>query len=783
MPRIHLLEPAAHDRTPLPRETVRVLGIDLGTTNSTVCDAVFDPDEPEIDIPGEIVVEQDCFGEIVAGALVPSVVAVVNDRPVVGHAAARMRAAPAELNLEEQASIFYETKNDIGLGKVYFKAPPGFRSPAEIGGHILGALHTEATIAEGAARVVVTVPASFQTAQRGETIRAAELAGLHLEPGDLLDEPVAVFIDKFVSADGEPFVRRGAGRALVFDFGGGTCDVAIFHVVAAPRCRPLITPLAVSRYHRLGGGDIDRAIVYKALIPQLLEQNGLARHGLTFDDKRNHAEPALLAVAETLKVELCSSSDVASATIHKTVRIQLEDRELRLKNPTLTLATFESLLRPFLERDPLFGSSSEYRIELSIFAPIWDAFDRTGLSADDIDYVILAGGSTLIPQVVSAIGEAFPRADLIRYEDAISVQTAVARGAAYHALSLALFGEGITRPVTLENISLRTSTGLAEVIPKGVDLPYPKEGGWAWPCVLAVPAARADGPVEMRIEVVAGLDSTLLDVRFWDMPESVTAGQPLRVEARLDENRQLHLRVSTDDAAQEPLAVRIENPITHVVNPGEVRLRIEESERQLESESVPASEIVSRLTTLGSDYAEIGYREKALDRYRRALRKLGRPSGWILFKMGLVAGDLGDRESQEKFYLQAAEADTAMSSPLFNLALSKFRQDLLDEARTHINAAIDRSPDGPYYALKASIANAAGDIATRDRALERAFHEFAPVTTLDSFELHWFEAAAVLKGDAGLVDRAKEVRRSMTLRKGLGIVERGVLPDCLASAQ
>lgn len=149
--------------------------------------------------------------------------------------------------------------------------------------------------------------------------------------------------------------------------------------------------------------------------------------------------------------------------------------------------------------------------------------------------------------------------------------------------------------------------------------------------------------------------------------------------------------------------------------------------------------------------------------------------------MGLVAGDLGDRESQEKFYLQAAEADTAMSSPLFNLALSKYRQDLLDEARTYINAAIDRSPDGPYYALKASIANAAGDIATRDRALERAFHEFAPVTTLDSFELHWFEAAAVLKGDAGLVDRAREVRRSMTLRKGLGIVERGVLPDCLAA--
>ena len=102
--------------------------------------------------------------------------------------------------------------------------------------------------------VVVTVPASFQVAQRMETIKAASLAGLQIDNGDLFDEPVAAYIDYLTThiADGtgndiEP------GRLLVFDFGGGTCDIAIFQL-AAPATNRLIgvSPLSISRFHRLG---------------------------------------------------------------------------------------------------------------------------------------------------------------------------------------------------------------------------------------------------------------------------------------------------------------------------------------------------------------------------------------------------------------------------------------------------------------------------------------------------------------------------------------------------
>jgi hypothetical protein len=66
-----------------------------------------------------------------------------------------------------------------------------------------------------------------------------------------------------------------------------------------------IAPLAVSRYHRLGGGDIDLAILHEVLIPQIIEQNGLKEHHLTFDDKHRVLAPAFLSVAESLKISLC----------------------------------------------------------------------------------------------------------------------------------------------------------------------------------------------------------------------------------------------------------------------------------------------------------------------------------------------------------------------------------------------------------------------------------------------------------------------------------------------
>lgn len=777
MAKIRFLEPASHKSTDLPVGPVRVLGIDLGTTNSSVAEGVWDPNGEAAPRARCLSIDQETVGEPVRDSLVPSVVAIVGDRTIVGRGASQLRRAPAEHGLKEDTTLFYETKNFIGLNKTYYNAPEGFRSPAEIAGFVLGLLHREATASETAERVVVTVPASFQSNQRAETVRAAALAGIDIAPGDLLDEPVAAFIDWFVAKDGKPFTTDGPGTLLVFDFGGGTCDVAVFRVDATSGDRPSISPLAVSRYHRLGGGDIDRAIVYEALVPQLLARNDLAKFDLGFDAKRNVLEPALLAVAETLKVELCSNAASEKATVYKTIKIELEDRELLLADPKLTRAELESILEPFLDRDLFFTAGSEYRTQLSMFAPIQDALERAALEFDEVDYVLLAGGSTLIPNVVSAIEKAFDRANVLSYATSAGVQTAVARGAAYHAMSLALFGEGIVKPITHDAISLRTNSGLVEIVPKGVELPYPLDQRSERREALAVPETCSAGSLELKIEVVVGSELNLLDSRLWEIPAPVEKGEPLGIEVCLDENQVLHLTLQSERAGSSPFSMRIENPITHVVNPGEVRRRIDETERDLETGSVPPHRVVEALTNLGKDYAEIGFREKGLDRLQRALRRLRRPDARILHQMGIIAGELGDEVNEQKYYLQATAADARWDAALFNLALAQFRRGELEEARGHVDLAIERSTAAPHYVLKAKIAAAMQDDGARARALDRAFEEFAPLPTLNAWELGWYENAAALKGDADLTARIQAEKKARAGSQPVERSDRGVLPD------
>ena len=88
-------------------------------------------------------------------------------------------------------------------------------------------------------RTVITVPASFQLSQRQDTVEAAAKAGLSLQGGDLLDEPVAAFLDYIITHGTEQILVYGQKtNFVVFDFGGGTCDVAVFELHLADRSAP-----------------------------------------------------------------------------------------------------------------------------------------------------------------------------------------------------------------------------------------------------------------------------------------------------------------------------------------------------------------------------------------------------------------------------------------------------------------------------------------------------------------------------------------------------------------
>lgn len=784
------------EAVPLP---VRVLGIDLGTTNSSVAEVVWSYGREGPPVAECIEIEQPTDTGPYIHVLVPSVVALHQGRVWVGEGAKRLRA---RAELRRNKDIFYECKNDIGVRRTYHLAPEGFRSAGEIAAHVLAFLR-DASNRDGhlpASRTVITVPASFQVAQRADTVRAARLAGFDLQPGDLLDEPVAAFVDYLVT-NRETFLEEldRFENLVVFDFGGGTCDVAVFRVGIGNGDRPIeIMPLAVSRYHRLGGGDIDVVIVHEVLIPQLAEQNGLDIKALDFDKRKRHLEPALLGVAEALKIGLCmeitrlmSFGRYAGANKEEIAKTHPgawpcpcpEYPSLILHSPRLTAARFEEVLKPFLDTDFLYARETEYCLTCSIFAPLQDALERAGLSAKDVDLCLMVGGSSLIPQVQEAMHSFLRNARLLTYGDRVATQVAVARGAAYHAFALALFGQGLVQPVAHDAVSLRIASGLLEIIPKGAGLPFPGPNQFAEHSELVVPQQAETGTVPLRVELVAGGEARPVFTAKWEIPAPVNRGDPLRLRVQMDANQCLHLELNLRDQPDaEPFACTVENPLTLVVNPHAIRERIEEIEEGLRTGKVAPEKIPDTLWDLADDYAELGQLDKAIDYLQQALRRKGRPDASLLNALGIMYGRKRDWERQEKAYREAFRANPDWAVPLFNLALSQYRQGQLDLAGKTILEALTVEQDPPYLILHALILAKRGDHARAKAVAADAVKRSGPLSTLDDWTLGWLRTAAEMLADSTLTDAiaAEQERRARKSRKASGETE-GLLPEMRAA--
>lgn len=196
------------------------LGIDLGTTNSVAAIAQWLPDQPGLLQAETLEVQQPIPTQgIHVSDIVPSVVVVAEGTTWVGKGAWLLAAEGAARGLRERREVFARTKNDMGIDRLYRQAEEGFRTPADIGAHILRFLLRAAP--EAPDRVIITVPASFQIPQRGETRSAAVLAGIDVTRLRLLDEPVAALVGHL--AKGAPGVDVFEGRersTLVFDMGG-----------------------------------------------------------------------------------------------------------------------------------------------------------------------------------------------------------------------------------------------------------------------------------------------------------------------------------------------------------------------------------------------------------------------------------------------------------------------------------------------------------------------------------------------------------------------------------
>ena len=318
----------------------KIIGIDLGTTNS--CVAVLEGGEPKV-IPNAE-----------GNRTTPSVVAFKGDEELVGEVAKRQ----AVTNVKNTISSI---KRKMGTSEKV-EANDKKWTPEEISAKILAKLKkdAEAYLGEKVTKAVITVPAYFNDAERQATKNAGKIAGLEVER--IINEPTAAALA--YGLDKQDKLQT----ILVYDLGGGTFDVSILELGDG-----VFEVKATSGNNRLGGDDFDQRIV-DYLVSEFKKENGIDL------SKDKMAMQRIKDAAEKAKKDL---SSMTNASISLPFIAQNDDGPVHM-DVTLSKAKFEDLCRD------LFDSTLE---------PVKKALKDAKLKASDIDKVILVGGSTRIPYI------------------------------------------------------------------------------------------------------------------------------------------------------------------------------------------------------------------------------------------------------------------------------------------------------------------------------------------------------------------------------------------------
>jgi len=756
--------------------TTRVVGIDLGTTNCTVAQVSLPiPEEATAAFACECLpLEQTTQMGPFTSSLIPSIIA--NDKAGttwVGEGAKRMRAEPQKHGLLLEKNLFYETKNEMGLKKTYPRAPEAFNHAHKIAGQLLqfiikGTRKVGATPIE---RTVVTVPASYQLNQRADTLKAASIAGIELSDFDLLDEPVAALTD-YLFTYGEGKIAKGRQNIVVFDFGGGTCDVFVAQLTPGSDQSGLnIDTKSVSRYHRLGGGDFDTAIIHNVLIPQLIKENDLSEREFGWSERKKIIEPALRGCAEALKEGICrevsqlhlhgryESADKSTIIARQApTRVTVGKQHYLLKAPELSAAEWESLLEPFLDTEMMHTRETDYTLALTVFAPLSDALARANIPKSEIDLVLLAGGSSLVPQVQWAMQRFFKQSSVLTFPDATAAQTAIARGAAWNAAWLETFKQPLVRPIISQTLALRVQ-GHAPIplVQEGMSIPFPKEDAFEMLTGLSLPQPFSG---LLRLEVVTLPDEHVVLSMPIEFPRS-EGGEALNFEFRFSSGRSFDCKVALRKQPDQTHEVTLENPLINVANPGEARVKIEEIEQSLREAGGLSSKSRDTLCELANLYHELRMLDKACEVLKNAARAVGRPDAEILNRLGMFYDEAGDYNRMEVHYAEAAEYSGDWAGPLFNWALHHRRMRNFDKALEIVDKGILRSPgSGPYYILRARIILGAGDEANAREAVKEGLLHFPDVKSQTDWELGWYQDGATLIGENEKAKQAQSVRQS-----------------------